>query len=86
MGFQEELAQFLAETYPGARLVDFDKPPKRGRIGGVIAWPDFDGQSHLDRQNGLWAALRSRFNGDQLRKIRLIMTFTPDELRVLDEG
>jgi hypothetical protein len=85
MEFREELRDFLLGKFPGAEIVDLDANPRSKRLGGVLAWPEFGPLTPLERQNKLWAALRTQFPADKLRQISMIITFTPEELQAVDE-
>lgn len=83
MAIDAALTEWLGTEFPGAELVDFGRDPS-GRVAGVVAWTGFDGQAQIDRQQRLWSGLRARFNADDLRRVGLILTFTPRELQSID--
>lgn len=83
MAFDAALTEWLGTEFPGAELVDFGFDPG-GRVAGVVAWTGFDGLAQIDRQQRLWAALRARFDRDDLRLVGMILTFTPRELQSID--
>lgn len=51
-----------------------------GRVWGILVWPDFADQSHLDRQRQLHDVLKRELNQEELSRISAILTMTPDEL------
>lgn len=85
--FAEQVEALVHSTFPGASLHDFGEVPGLGgKIGGCVVWDGFSALDHLERQNQLWDALKGAFELAQLRQISMIMTFTPHEMLVLDEG
>ena len=57
-----------------------------GRIIGIIASPDFEGQNGAIRQGKLWRHLLDQLSPDQLEQIEFVFTYTPRELAALDRG
>lgn len=55
------------------------KESDSGKIGGFIVSKIFEGMSQLDRQNYIWDHLEKELNEEQHKKIRLILTLTPEE-------
>ena len=57
-----------------------------GRIIGIIASPDFEGQNEAVRQGKLWRHLLANLSDEQLAEIEFVFTLTPRELAALDRG
>ena len=51
-----------------------------GKVAGHIISEAFRGESQIDRQNHLWAALEARLGPEELRSIAAILTMTPTEV------
>jgi len=85
MAFEELVMDCVREVFDDAQFVNFGLVKPLGKVGGVVTSHRFEGMDQVDRQTALWHALRERFGNDELRKISLIMTFTPSELTDLDE-
>ena len=50
-----------------------------GKIGGFIVSKIFEGMSQLERQNYIWDHLEKELNEEQHKRIRLVLTLTPEE-------
>jgi len=79
----KDLKRLLQERFDGARVTELGRRTRESRIGGTLVWPQFYGQSQLDRQRKLWSVLQEALSDDQLAEIGLIVTLTPYEAEAL---
>jgi len=75
----------LRARFPGVSIVQLSRAHDGGRIGGTIAWAGFDHMEHARRQRLLWQVLREAYPDATAQDVGMILTFTPDELRAIDE-
>jgi len=50
-----------------------------GKIGGFIVSKSFEGMSQLERQNYIWDHLEKELSEEKHKRIRIILTLTPEE-------
>ncbi len=62
--------------------MDFDVLPD-GRVTGHVVWEGFAGMDHFDRQDKLRTVLPEELS-DDARKVGIMLTYTPTEMRAMD--
>jgi hypothetical protein len=78
-GIVERVRSAISATFPAADIRDLELDPYYDRVTGVIIWPDFEASTQHERQQKLWDALESRLAEADLRRLSLLMTFSPAE-------
>jgi len=84
-GLINKLRKTLSERFRGAE-VEIDSYPEADRVGATVVWKGFVGKDQIDRQRLVRKAVEKAFSDAQMRKVGLIITFTPDEMAAIREG
>jgi hypothetical protein len=78
----ERVDKILKAEFPGMEL-DLETMSS-GRITGDVIWSGFKALDHIDRLQLIRDVLR-RDLGDESREVSILLTFTPEELRSMQE-
>ncbi|HEV8605901.1 MAG TPA: hypothetical protein VGQ99_11070 [Tepidisphaeraceae bacterium] len=81
----KKVRTILREAFPSAEIA-IDRPESDSKIGGVVIWKGFSGKDELSRQLRLWKELRAKLSIDEQAQVTAILTFTPKEHLVMQEG
>jgi acid stress-induced BolA-like protein IbaG/YrbA len=72
------LKQTLSEAFPGAET-RLEISPYSDKISGFVIWEGFSGQTPIERQQRVWAAIKARFQPAEQRDVSAIFSLTPEE-------
>ena len=74
----KEIKRVLKKLGLGELEIDMEESDS-GKVGGFVVSKMFEGMSQLERQNYIWDHLEKELNEEQHRRIRLLLTLTPEE-------
>ena len=77
--------RLLQEQFHGA-AVKMDPTAPDDKVHGELVWSGFEGKDQLDRQLQVLEALRSDLQTEEVGRVGLIVTVTPNEMAVMREG
>lgn len=80
-----KVARILRQSFPGAE-VELQRKDAESKLSGDLIWRGFSGKDQLSRQRKLWKALHEHLSAEDEAKVSLILTLTPRELAVIQEG
>jgi hypothetical protein len=83
---EQRLRDLVEQAFKGAKLSDVERVPGSERLGGVVVWTGFAGQTQIVRQRALSQHLRAQLSPDEWLQVGLLLTVTPEELAaILDD-
>ena len=82
---RQKVLDLLKSEFSGSE-VQLDEPKEDERIFGYLIWDGFAELDQLDRQRQVWNLLRRELDREDQRSVLAILTVTPDELGVMQEG
>ena len=81
---RKKLKGLLESDFPNCSL-HLERASGSGRIGGELVWSGFVGKDQLERQTVLSKLMRDQLSRDEQLKLSTILTFTPEEIEMMEE-
>ncbi len=78
------LEELLRGAFEGGET-ELETEPRPAKISGYLVWDGFQNERQLDRQRRLWRVLSESLPAADQKRITVILTVTPDEMRSLRE-
>jgi len=81
---KQKLKRALENSFPKAEL-RLSPTKSAERVWGFLIWNGFTGKEQMDRQDRVWKVLDKALTKDEQAKLSVILTATPNEMKILKE-
>lgn len=82
----EYLSGLLRQHIPGCEPLLEPSTSRSFRVGGILLWDGFEGESQKTRQRRFWSVLENNLSEEQMERITGVLTFTPWEWKVMQDN
>lgn len=82
----ERMLQSMLTRRLALRDAQFFLEKVGGRLIGNVVSPSFSGKRDLERQQLLWDALPAELGPDSVRRVGMLLAYTPEEWNIDDDA